>query len=262
MEEKKENKSLIAIMFLSALVIVLSGYIIIDKTNIFKEKEIKKEEKEPVVETKKISESDREFLTKNIEEIYNSLIKDFPIENTNKIENQKLLYLAWQNREDKASMEFTQDEVDSFIKKYFGNNVIIDHEDLLCEIDNKPLYKYSRTTKKYTANFNEHGHGGPGALSNNKVLYVDGTVKDNIYTVNTKVFIGNYCGDTCGPNNAYYGSYEDSYNHKNPVVGDFNSNEDIILNEETMKNNKDKIKTTTYTFEKQNNGDFALISVK
>ncbi len=260
-EEKKDNKKSLAIIFLSILVIALASYIVIDKTNIFKEKETEKE-KEPVIETKKISESEADYLSKNIEEIYNYFLKDFPIENTNKLNNQELIRLAWQHREDKTSYELTQDEVDKFIKKYFGNNVTVNHEDLLCEIDNKPLYKYSRTTKKYTANFNEHGHGGPGAISNNKVLYIDGKAKGNIYTVNTKVFVGNYCGDTCGPNNAYYESYNDSYNHNNPVVGDFNSEEDIQLTNEIMNKNKDKVRTTTYTFEKQNNGDFALISVK
>ena len=38
-EEKKDNKKSLAIIFLSILVIALASYIVIDKTNIFKEKE-------------------------------------------------------------------------------------------------------------------------------------------------------------------------------------------------------------------------------
>lgn len=264
---RNNNKtSKIIIGVLSFIIVVLSVYIVIDKTNILNSKTKVEENKpkEEVIETKKLTQGEADLLIKNIEEVYNpTLLAYVPLNNISEIKNEDLFSLALKSKYYyNVPKEFSKNDLDETIKNYFGSKISINHKDQICPYDKVALYVYDDTTGKYAYNDEHPGHGGPGSLTDNKLLYIDGEIKNNIYTIKAKVFVGKYCKDTCGPNTLYYASYKDATeNFNNPIIGEVNSENSFELTKEIMEENKDKVPTTTYTFEKDSNNNFILVSI-
>lgn len=267
-EFKKNNTQTILIVILTTISALSLGYIALDKTNILSskdsnsKKEVKKENKVQEKETTRdLTQDEINILKKSIEEVYNTKFASYyPLGNLNTISNQKLLMFA----HDACIVESTRDVIqstamDNIIARYFGD-FKVQHEDIICTVDNIPMYKYDSATNTYTYNENHPGHGGADSTTvrDSKTLYLSGTVKDEKeYTINMKVLYGGKAADIVGPNNAYYKSYSDT----TPVVGDTSSYEDLVVDENTIKNIQDKLPTTTYTFIKDQNDNYGLKSV-
>ncbi len=93
-----------------------------------------------------------------------------------------------------------------------------------------------------------------------KTFYVDGNIiNDKTITINTKILYGNYCGDTCLPGYAYYLTV--------PVEGSTpifvsDAEGEFIVTEEKYNEISSKIPITTFTFERDDLGNYGLKSVK
>lgn len=269
MMNKSDRFKNIIIVILVTLLVVTSGYIILDKTSILKENSSKEsknvtEKKEDNLEEKRenirdLTNEEINTLTIAIEKVYNVEFASFyPLENLEVISNQRLLGFGYRYTHKSANV--LASDIDNIIAKYFGDRRRVSHEDINCTLENIALYQYDSTSNSYHVNENHPGHGGGDStiLVDSKVLYLSGTVKDEReYTVNMKVLYGGKSGDVMGPNNAYYKSYHDT----TPVIGDTDSINDLVINEDTIRSIASSLPITTYQFVKDKNNNYGLKSV-
>lgn len=215
----------------------------------------------PADEEIKVDESVKADLLVNIEDIYNDyFLGEYPIDVKN-LSNQELIgfgmYLAFNERN--ASLPISSAILDEEVSKYL-KDVQIKHANYLCPYDNESLYNYDENTKTYSYNENHGGHGGPGSIAVNKVLYVSDKLDDDTYTISVKIAYGNYCSDTCGPNNAYYATYEDALNGTNAVYGDPTSDNELTLTNTELRKISSSLKTYSFVFTKDND-TYKLVKV-
>ncbi len=260
----KGNGGYKAVIVLLLLVILCGvGYFCYDKGIIFNKKdnsETKEENKKENNKERKLTEEEKEKFKERIETITNTFDMSFPIEDVTKISNQELLSFA-SSKLANNNGRFSSEEVEKLITKYFGSNIKITHENILCSIDNVPFYDYDSTSKQYIFHENHPGHGGPSSVQG-YYYFVDGKVtNENKIVINSHIIYGIYKGDTWGPQNSYYKSAQDSKSGE-PIIGKRDGQEDIELTDDLYNSVKDKLPTTTYTFEKDKNGNYNLISIQ
>ena len=123
-------------------------------------------------------------------------------------------------------------------------NVI--YESITCNLKDGDLYVLNNGT--YTIDTN-HEHGQE--KMNIKTFYVDSNKLDNVYKITVNILYNNYCVDTCAKEDKYYDSWNDAKERSNEVLTSLNEYED----------NKDDIKKTTFTFEKEND-NYLLKNIK
>lgn len=228
--------------------------------------------------SRSLTVAEKEELITMIEKGYNIYLSGYfseiDSENVQKITNKELLTIGYYllYLENDFSLldangnynSFKGSQLKDVLIKYFGTNKSIILEDIICDADNEILYKYDKNSDTYTFNNtnNIHAHGGSEKISSSKILITEDKIEnENEITIKAKVLYGNYCGSTCAPDNAYYSSYRDSKNHQVPVIGDYNSDSEIELTDSLIKENQNKIPTTTYKLIKDNNGNYELKSV-
>ena len=269
-KSKKTNKGLIVIIIILILLVLgLVGYICYDKGLIFKSKSVVQEEertteKEEISTTRDLTEEEKKEFEDIITRINPYFSQYYPVNNLSAmVDNQELLLFV--TRQLGFSREsFTASEVEEIVKKYFGNTLKVNHENILCSIDKEPYYIYDSSTSTYTKapmDLYSHGHDGLGYMS---VIYsfVSGKVKDEkTVEINSHLLYEGYRGSTWGPTTAYYSNYSDCKNYTNPVYEAENKDEDIEFTDQLYQSIKDKFPITTYTFEKNSEGYYDLISV-
>lgn len=228
--------------------------------------------------SRNLTDSEKEELISMIEKGYNIYLSGYfsemDSENVQKITNQELLTIGYHLLYLETDFSLVDDnsnynsfkgsQLKDVLIKYFGTNKSIILEDIICDADNEILYKYDKNSDTYTFNDinNIHAHGGSEKISSSKILIIEDKIEnESEITIKAKVLYGNYCGSTCAPDNAYYSSYRDSKNHQVPVIGDYNSDSEIELTDSLIKENQNKIPTTTYKLIKDNNGNYELKSV-
>lgn len=254
---------IITIVVLIIIVLGLIFYILYDKGIILNVQDktgmVEKNTKKKTVKKEKLSDEEKELLLEKIKGI-NKFSKYYPLTDVNQIPNQEVLFnLAFEIGFGKSFSEKTMTEK---IKYYFGDSYKINNEDIICSLDKEPFYIYNSNTNMYRfATDSVHGHGGLGSIREIVVNYVSGKVLNDKITIDTKLLYSTYCGDTCGPNYAYYASYQDVFDNK-PILGqedDFEN--EIELTDELYKTIESKLPTTTFTFIKRNSDTYNLESV-
>lgn len=258
---KEKNKGLIiTIIILAIFLFATTGYIIYDKV-ITKEEVEEKEnnEQEEVVEedhpARELTEEEQSILTEQIKEYSTYLAMDYPVADIRAISNQSALQFALYEL-NVSGNDFMESDLEKQLKKYFGNNHPFIHEDIECYLDHEPLYTYDSATREYT--FQDiHGHGGSGYYRPT-VFFVDGTAKDNTYTVEVNIIYADYCSGLCGPMMTYYKTSGDSINSTNEILS---FDEEHQVTEEEYQMVKDTLDITTFTFEKDKENNYGLKTV-
>lgn len=270
-KEEKKSKIFIVVIILIVVILGLVGYIAYDKLtqkedNKIEEKDkTKKEEpkkEEPQKEeTRELSAVEKEKFEEIIENINPYFSQYYPITNVkNIINNDELLSFALiKIGYDKQT--FTGNDVDKIIKENFGNSVSVTNKDIICAIDNEPFYTYNATSNTYTKAAYNHGHGGQGFMLV-KNYFESSNIKDEkAVTINAKVLYLGYVSSTWGPSYEVFKTYLDAEKRTNPVYQKNESEEPIEFNDNFYQSIKDKLPTTTYTFEKNNEGYYDLVSI-
>ena len=250
-KKKKSNKGVIVIIILIIALLGISGYIIYDKA--INKEESGKEKKEP--EIKEVTE-EKNTLLEQIN-VYTPYFADnYPITEKSTLDNQKVLYFASMQLENKFS-DFMESDLEKVLEKYFGDNHSYVHEDIQCFLGDGVLYRYDSAKREYF--FQDiHGHGGAGIYPA-EIYYLDGQKKDEVYTVRVNILYGDYCYGTCGPVTGYYKSAIDSRNGENPVLG--GSGNYYEITEKEYQSVKDNLPVTTFTFIRDKDGNYGLESV-
>lgn len=259
-----EKRKIVIIILTSIIVILFLAiiYALYDKGFIFekvKNNNKKVEEKKNTVEL--LYGQEKNMLIERIKEI-NMFSKYYPFEDVNKIDNQEVLYKIIYDLG--YGKPISEKAVSDKVKYLFGNSYNLKHENLICKVDNNSLYIYDSERKLYMYDTNSlHGHGSSGDVRDIVVKYIKGiNESDKKITIDTKLVYAAYCGDTCGPNFAYYKSYEDSYNNQNPILGSTTGEDEIELTDKLYKSIEDKLPITTFTFIKKDANTYNLDSVK
>ncbi len=258
---KKVKIQTIVIIILVIALLGTSSYIIYD--NVLREdkkevKEVKKEKdekEEKEIKTEEISTSEEEILKEQIMDYTRYLADTYPTK-VEEMDNQKVLYFALMKL-NKTGEDFMESELEKVLEQFFGTNHPFVHEDIICTIDNEPLYRYDSAKRQYF--FQDiHAHGGSGVFMPN-IYEIQGEKVDNKYTVKAKILYNDYCGEICSPKMNYYKSVEDSLTGENPVFGPYDMEYEIT--EEEYNQVKDQIPTTIFTFIKDENNNYGLESV-
>lgn len=257
----KEKKGfIITIVILTLLLLGTSSYIVYDKwlkhdIEPKQQKEIKKEKKKPSIRT--LTTTEQESLLTQVKDYTTFFADKYPLENISAITNQEALYFAY-IQSDVGLNDFMESQLEKTLEKYFGANHPYFHEDIICTLENTPLFVYNSAKREYTFQ-DTHGHGGV-QLYQVEAFYVDGTVEENtIYKVNTHILYGGVRGDTVGPRTAYYSSYEID---DEDLVLSYDDGKDHELTEEEYQKIKNNLPITTFTFQKDKEGNYALENVK
>lgn len=162
-------------------------------------------------------------------------------------------------------------DVVEFYKRYFGNDDI-KNEDILCPIDNKPIFEYDSETGVYRYSSNIHAHGALPVIydkyaypiSIEKLKKANGEI---LYEVKMHKMFGDYCSDICELTSHFYGTYEDSLNQENAIVKkeDYDNWEDYFASsqeiEKIYSTYQEQFPVYKYTFVFENN-DYYLKSVR
>lgn len=258
----KEKKLIIIIAVLCVLLFGCVGYIVFDKLN-NKDNEVvdtdNEKEEEDKEEVRSLSADEEEMFLEKILDYNRGFSYYYPISDMSKIENFDLFSFSLKGVNSPASNDFTADDLDKTIEKYFDDSIKLKHEDYICKVDNKVLYKYDENTKTYSFNNEGHGHGGSqrAFISQFDIKIIGGEYNNGIYTVNAKVFYGNTCSDTCGPSSEFYSSYSDSINRGSAII-ELKGQE---FTEELAAQYRDKLPTTVYKFKKNSANNIVLFEV-
>ena len=183
--------------------------------------------------------------------------------------NQQILMygISYAEKEDD---EYTKKAINEAITKAFGNIEYKD-EDIICNIDKKPLYEYNSTTETYrfTTKYSNHGHGGEGDFD--RYYFFQEAERDEdkgILTVKYKIIYGIYQGDLMVPDIDLFLNAKDSIADKNKIydmddnspIDDASKKKEIV--DETYEKYRDEIPVTTVIYEKDSNGNYVFKSVE
>lgn len=245
----------IIIVILVLAVLGLGGFIVYDK--FIKEEETVIEDVEEEVEPVELAASHVEDLIEKVEVYNRFLYQYYLVDENEELSNDDALYFVYRVllTENK---DITAENVSNTLTDYFGENKF-KLDDIVCDIDNETLYEYMSDTNIYVEK--EHsGHGG-GRIVLSNIRYVSSRVVGDKVTLITRNLYERSCSDVCGPLNAYYGNVDDMFNSENPVLGDQNSEEEIVLTSELFDSIESKVAKTTYNFIKEESGNYYLDSV-
>ncbi len=257
----KTNKKLIVVIII--LIIALLGtitYIVYDKVierkedSQIEEKKEKPKEKEP--ESRNLTEAEIETLLSQIEDMTPWLGENYPIDENHPLDNQKALYFSLIEL-GATGKDFMESDLEKVLEKYFGKDHPYYHEDIICTLDDTPLYKYNSAKREYTYQ-DVHGHGGPGTYPT-KVFYADGQTDGTTYQINVNILYESYYGDTGRPTTSYYATLEDSSTGQNPVYTLTEDQEEIA--QEDYENIKTNLPITKAVFVKDENNNYGLQSI-
>ena len=247
---------LILLIILSILVYFLisrkNETIIDKKDNIIKKTEKKEEVKEPT----ELTENELEQLAKKIEAYNKGLVRFYPLDNLNKIDNQNLLQFAIitiQSKENDESIKApTKYDIDNIILEYFGDKTV-ELSDYICDGDtnnnncnkSSALYEYDNITYNYR--LLEVSRGAYFIqLEDNFVKITSHKFEDDKLIVKAKVVYGTYVDSSTNPP-LYYATLEDCKNKQNSIY----EREGLEVTEEKKEELLERIeKETTYTFKK------------
>lgn len=267
--EKKEKKNVsrekLLIGVIAVLALLLAASLVENVINLEKndknnknevvDKENKEENK---VEERELNADEANLLVDKIETYNHSFGSYFPIDDMSKISENDIMYFGLDVSF--ANEGLTTEEVDNRIKTYFDDGVKVTHKDFMCPACKNILYRYDEANKKYTIVRENHGHGGSlkGYLPDIDVKYVEGNLKDDIYTVKVKVLYSNSCGDTCGGVYAYYKTYKDAMSNTNAIANVTND----YVSEQEKETFRANALVSTYKFKKNSAGNLVLISME
>ena len=264
MDSNKKQKLIIVVLATLILILTIVIIVILCKKVSSSEKVDNKKDKNEIekkisIKTEDLYGQEKNMLIEKIKEI-NKFSKNYPFDNVSKINNQEVLYKIIV--ELGFGQPISEKSVNDKVKYIFGDSYKIKHENLICTLDNNSLYLYDANKKMYTYDTESvHGHGASGDVREIIIKYLKGIKdKDGKIVIDTKLVYATYCADTCGPNFAYYKSYEDSVNNKNPILG--NGQDEIELNDKLYRNIEEQLPITTFTFIKVNSNTYNLDSVK
>ena len=212
-----------------------------------------KKEEEQKMESGVISNKKIEITTQMIKELTNSFIQYYPIEDLSKasIKNQDYLSFALSKMDRRKS--FTENDIETVLKKYFGNTVKVKHENIICEVDNEPYYIYKDGV--YTFN-DDFPHGHEGAWGYNLFIQFDSVqFENNSMTLNYKIMYGYPVPYYFA--SVYYSGYKDK-----KVVMELKDEIGVELpNSHLLDESFQKTGITSFTYEIDSNGSYRLKSV-
>ena len=243
------------IMTIVAICAFVFGYYTELKHQALEQTNKTKEEKE----TKEVSYKIGQELVDKISNVYSVQYYKYFEEGLDKIDNNKLIQNAiYENRDVTKNLdeiEVTDKQVKEYVKEYFGEDYKYENTDVICPLDKNPFFVYK--DGKYTfAKDAEHGHGGGSESQRDTRIYVESVEysgKDIV--VEARIAYAGICGDTCGPLNAYY-NYA-----KEVVYGNTSNDYAITLSDNELKQIKDKLEITTFTFKTNKDGSYYLSNV-
>ncbi len=265
-EKKVSTGQKIWIFLLTVFFIINCSYIVYDKvflpSLLFKkktlesrdisEKEIKKEKT-----VRPLSMAEEKMLLEQIDDYNTYLSLEYPISSVFQLSNQKKLLFAYSNMEKLNRREFMQSELKKNVEYYFGKHCNISYEDILCEKGDGNLYIYDDTRKVYTLD-GEHSHDGISSFSTHS-FYVDGKVYDEKeYQVDVNVIYASYCNGTCEETLSYYQSAKDAMEGDHSIITREEAGEFTEYDYEKVKN---QLETMRFTFQKDDKGNYGLVSV-
>lgn len=259
--EKKNKKYIVIIIIFALALLATTSYIVYDKVFSKENKEVKQEERKPQEETpneqkESITEAEKELLENQISDYTTYFAGYYPITNISSLDNQDVLYFAMM-KSGKIGEDIMESDLEKILDQYFGKNHPFKHSDIMCPIDDEPLYIYDSARREYYFE-DTHPHGGSGVYRG--ITYeTEGEKIDNKYIVRTKILYNDYCSGMCPPRINYYITKDDSKNSENPILGTYD--EDHEITEEEYNSIKDSIPITTYTFIKDENNNYGLKQV-
>lgn len=266
------KKMLVVVIILVLTILGLVGYITYDKllskeepkttteTNNNKKEETPKTDTNKKEENRELTKEEQEIFDNKIENLNSYFSKYFPLNNAKTVvsNDELLLYALIKIGFDKES--FTGNDVNKIIKETFGNSVSVTNKDIICAIDNEPFYKYNAVSNTYTKTDYNHGHSGPGFMETKNYIESANIKDEKTVTINTKIVYVAYRADIWGPTSELYKTYLDAEKGQNPIYVD-ETEDGIEVTDSIYQKIKDKLPTTTYTFEKNSEGYYDLISV-
>ena len=264
----KEKKLIIIIAVLCVLLFGCVGYIVFDKLNnkdnevVVNEKNDTSEESDIkyVFDARELTQDEQNELLGKIEKYNYGLGHLYPITDISTVSNSDLFLLSYKESRIPDKNLYDANKIDEFIENHFDDNIKLIHEDYLCLVDKKVLFKYDSSNKTYSFVYDGHPHGGSqrGGVASFDVKVLDTQLKDDIYTIITKVLYGQSCSDVCGPNSVYYRSYQDSMKNINEIARGFSE----TITESEKDGYRETLPITTYKFKKNSKGNIVLISVE
>ena len=271
-KEKKQSKGLlIAVIVLTVLVLGLVGYIVYDKE--FKEKKEnniteKKDKKENTESKEKTKDNSRELTNEEKEKFENVINKLnahfsslYPLNNPSTMINNDELLAFVLTEIGYSTQSFTGADVERVKNEYFGNSVKVTNKDIICQLDKQPFYTYNATTNTYTKTDYNHGHDGAGFMEAYYFFDSGNVTDEKTVTINSKIIYVGYRAGTWGPTYEIFSNYKDAKSSTNPIYTDESKDEGFEVNDSIYQKVKEKLPTTTYTFEKNSDGYYDLKSV-
>ncbi len=261
MENKKSNKGLIIIIIILIIALLAtSGYIIYDKVikkeEVTEEKKTPKEEQEQQPVTRNITEEEQTILLNQITAYTTYFADSYPLSEKSSFDNQDVLYFASMQLENRFS-DFMESDLEKVLEKYFGKDHPYVHEDINCFAGDGVLYKYDSAKRTYTYE-DMHAHGGK-TIFRPTIFFVEGKSEDDtIYEIQTQILYATSAGDTVGPRERYYISANQDYDDY--ILGPYGGDHEVT--EEEYQSIKEQIPITAFTFEKDEDGNYGLKTVK
>ena len=237
-EPKKKSKAPLIILLVVLFLVAVAGSSF--GGYLFGKNDSNKEVETPEAGAKEVSKSELSGILYRIDVLSQYLYKDFPITDIKNIDNQHLLSMK------KGS--YSGIEVENYIKSIVGSNVTVKNEDIICTLDNQPLYTYDNG---WYHRYEQHpGHGG--STRNVEVFFKSATLDGNILVIKTNVLYGEV-RELGGPGDTFYDSGKDNAKKVFSVMY-----EDLDKEYEKIK---DTLPVTTYTFKRSDYDGFNLESV-
>ena len=205
----------------------------------------KKDPKKEIEESNELTEQEKQALDGIVREL-NINFANYYNKNLTSIPNQNLLFFAL--KKIGFNNTISKEEIESIIRKYFGETIKVSHESIKCNIANhEPLYNYENGI--YTMNENHGGHGGSyNGGANSELNFISGSKKGNTITVDYKIAYYNTCADTC----VLYALYDMVGEEKTLLYSTEKNDktiEPLIYTDDIYRSIKDKLHITKFTFE-------------
>lgn len=250
---KKNNGLIIAILSLIFILLIVGGVIIYykhtEKDNILKDPKVEDSFQKDVNTKLSIEEIDELMdAIDNLSRLdkYNQKeLKLSDIDNQMKLDIA--LILATTDEYKLYDESYTLGDINRISNKYFGSN--IETENFMCDYDDKVMYKYDESSKKYIYDENHLGHGV--TIIDTVNLYFDSSKDGDTYTITVKKAFGD---DDYSVSKNFYASYEDAVMRTNSVFYVNTSEEENVKKDykDGAEKNKLYLKNFTYTFKKKN----------
>lgn len=261
---KKKKKINMLITILILILIIISNHIIYDKIlksqkeeNVLKQKLKENPNQAEQNSIRELREEEQEILLDQIKKYNLSFASSYPITDLKPLNNQSALMFALKMTT-KTGQDLMESDIEKELRKYFGKDHPYVHEDIECFLEDGPLYKYNRTKNIYLYQY-IHAHGELGFYPS-ELYFVSGVVKNNKnFQIKVKILYADYCSGTCGPIQGYYASISEAENKNEYILEpyiDFHN-----LTEVQYQTIQEKVPTTTFNFEKDNEGNYGLKSV-